>query len=253
MKNNVEAISAHNSEQQEWLTSLVSSKDTGCVLDIGCADGLFLRWLSGQNNKLRAKFIGLSPGIGTHTDPVDARISYVSTKVIDKIDYPDKYFTLVHSNNVFECFTDPEKVVEEINRVLKPSGKIVISHYDWGTQLYNSDNVENTRKILNAYSDWEQNWMDASDGWMGRKLWGLLQATGDFTGQVLTHTFVETTYTEEDFGYHRIQDMKELVKTGAITDQEYQTFLTEQTKLAQTGKYFYSLTNFAYVGVSKSW
>ena len=56
----------------------------------------------------------------------------------------------------------------------------MIAHWDWDTQVYFSENKTIVRKFVAAFADWQQGWMDACDGQMGRKLWGLFGRLGTF-------------------------------------------------------------------------
>lgn len=50
------------------------------------------------------------------------------------------------------------------------------------------------RKIVHAFADWQQAWMDSADGWMGRRLWDLFNSNGLFDGGVYAHVMTETVY-----------------------------------------------------------
>jgi hypothetical protein len=90
--------------------------------------------------------------------------------------------------------------------------------------------------------------MDHSDGWMGRRLWGTFNATGLFQGAVHAHVLTNTTYASPFFGQARAHDFRALVKRGMVAAEDYDRFLADQEALSQPGRFFYSITGYAYVG-----
>ena len=123
-----------------------------------------------------------------------------------------------------------------------------MAHWDWDTQVYSSDHKEVVRKLVAEFSDWQQGWMDASDGQMGRRLWGLFEGSGLFTGVMDSFTLLETQYEEGQYGFDRLQDLANLVKAGRIAEAEYDMFCGEMRALAESRKYFYSLNSYIYLG-----
>jgi hypothetical protein len=136
----------------------------------------------------------------------------------------------------------------EVARILKPGGWAVIAHWDWDSQLFDASDKPLVRRLVHAFADWQQAWMDYSDGWMGRRLWGTFAATGLFEGTLHARVLTNTVYAPPWYGHARAQDFRALVKRGLATEQDYHWFIGEQEALSTQGRYFYSLTGFAYVG-----
>ena len=90
--------------------------------------------------------------------------------------------------------------------------------------------------------------MDASDGQMGRRLWGLFQGSGLFDGSMESFTLLETRYEPGQYGYDRLQDLAGLVKAGTIDGTEYDMICEEMKALAESKKYFYSVNSYVYLG-----
>jgi ubiquinone/menaquinone biosynthesis C-methylase UbiE len=99
------------------------------VLDVGCGTGELLR-------RLRAKYpeaalAGLDPvaemlAVAGHklSGTEDLRIGYA-----DSLPWPSSAFDVVVSCNMFHYVTHPVKALQEMARVLRPGGRIVLT--DW--------------------------------------------------------------------------------------------------------------------------
>jgi hypothetical protein len=104
------------------------------------------------------------------------------------------------------------------------------------------------RRVVQAFADWQQAWMDHSDGWMGRRLWGAFNSTGLFEGDVYARVLVNTKYAVPWYGHARAQDFRVLVKHGLVSAEDCSRFLADLDALSREGRYFYSITGYAYVG-----
>lgn len=54
----------------------------------------------------------------------------------DLLPIEDKYFNVVISESVIEHIHNPSIFLSELNRVLKPDGRVIILIPDWHSQMY---------------------------------------------------------------------------------------------------------------------
>ena len=123
-----------------------------------------------------------------------------------------------------------------------------MGHWDWDSQLYDGTDKALVRRLVHAYADWKQAWMDHADGWMGRRLWGVFNATGLFEGRVEARVLTNTVYAAPHFGHENALAFRGLVKRGLADQDDFARFQKEQSELHEAGRYFYSITGYAYVG-----
>jgi SAM-dependent methyltransferase len=227
----------------------LSTDQSYTILDIGCGTGELLRTI-GQTVDKTSRLVGIDakPSAIATAQTQHPAGDYRTHKFEQQLPFGDEQFDLVLSIDVLECVVDKAALLQEIARVLKPQGTVVCAHWDWDTQVYASEQTGLIRQWVHAFADWQQGWMDACDGMMGRKLWGLFQRSQRFTGRIAVFTLVETNYEPGQYGYDRMQDLKKLAERGALAVADYQRLHQEMTGLAQCGAYFYSLNSYIYLG-----
>jgi len=136
----------------------------------------------------------------------------------------------------------------EAARILKPGGQVLMAHWDWDSQVFDGTDKAAVRRLMHAFADWQQPWMDSADGWMGRRLWGLFDASSLFEGRPYARVMMNTVFAPPWYGHARAHDLRHLVTHGLARAADYERFLRDQDTLAQEGRYFYSITGYAYVG-----
>ncbi|MDO8601270.1 MAG: class I SAM-dependent methyltransferase, partial [bacterium] len=93
---------------------------TGKLLDVGCG---------------RGEYVKIFNELGIDAYGVDLEATSEKTKKVDleteKIPYPDNYFDFIMCKSAIEHIRNVYHLTEEMRRVLKPRGKIVIMTCDW--------------------------------------------------------------------------------------------------------------------------
>jgi SAM-dependent methyltransferase len=240
-------------EHKDWLLSLVPAPQNGLWLDFGCGPGVDMIHLATRQLQPGLRILGIDGNLhaieearrSAHDDP---RLEFRQHSLGTKIPLDDATVDVAYSHNLIECLPNVSLFVSELARVLKPGGLIVMAHWDWDSQLFNGDNRELNRRLVHAFCDWQQDWMDHADGWLGRRLWSIFDSVKLFDGEIHTHVLTNSDYSPEFFGYARAKDMNGLIGKGLASSDDVQAFLAEQESLNANGRYFYSVTGFAYVG-----
>lgn len=89
-------------------------------LDVGCADGTFTRLLENKFPQTQGYGVDLSD-IVIPNDP-----HFVAADCYN-LPFSAEYFDLVHSAELLEHLEEPERAIEEMKRVLKPGGTLMLT------------------------------------------------------------------------------------------------------------------------------
>lgn len=170
-----------NEMLQDRFMDLAGLPERGLVVDLGCGAGPALAafgWRFPQ-----ARLIGFDRSeqaldkarerLKGHTGSVEL----ASVDLREKLPLADGSVDAVVSSNLLECLPDPAHLLNEIWRVLRPGGRAALSHSDFDALVISGAPVELDRRICHAFADDAPPWMDGSDGRIGRKLPGLVQAS----------------------------------------------------------------------------
>ncbi|MEP6619792.1 MAG: methyltransferase domain-containing protein [bacterium] len=246
-------LSLDRAAHHAWLVAQTTVPPTGVAVDLGCGHAEDLRLLAARHVGTAIRFVGIDISDAADASvrraaATDSRISFQRASLNDRLPFEDASVDLAYSHNLIECLRDPASFAREIARVLRPGGQLVMAHWDWDSQLF--DGVEKTavRGLVAAFADWQQGWMEHADGWMGRRLWGIFNATGSFEGAVQARVLINTEYQVPWFGHQNALSFASLVKRGLAASEDYEGFLRDQEALQSRGQYFYSITGYAYVG-----
>jgi SAM-dependent methyltransferase len=92
------------------------------VLDVGCGRGVLLSGLARRGFEAHGFEMSASAASG-----VDPRAVVRVGKSLREADYPSAYFDQVIIWHVLEHLPDPRETLQEIRRVLKPGGRLVVA------------------------------------------------------------------------------------------------------------------------------
>lgn len=138
--------------------------------------------------------------------------------------------------------------LRDVARIVRPNGTVVMGHWDWDSQTFDASDKTLVRRLTMAFSDWQQPWMRQSDGWTGRRLWGLFSSTGLFQGTIVARTLINTEFASPWYGFVRAEDFRSLAIARLVSESDVERFMSEQRRLSAEGRYFYSITGYVYVG-----
>ena len=155
------------SERHQRLAAALPEPSLTRVVDLGCGGGLTLA-------ALRERF---GPeleliGVERREPQLDPALA-VKTVVADlnkPLPFEDASIGAAVCHNTLEALLSVDAFLAEVARVLVPGGHFLLGHNDLDTIVFSSSELDLTRRLVHAFADSQQEWMDAADGTIGRKL-----------------------------------------------------------------------------------
>ncbi|HYW13188.1 MAG TPA: methyltransferase domain-containing protein, partial [Longimicrobium sp.] len=239
---------------RDWLLSFVDLPPGGTFVDLGCGNGADLLALAARHPDPDAHFIGLDAsesGAAAAAEHAahDPRIAVHHHRLDGgRVPLADGSVDAAYSHNLLECLGDRTAFAREIARILRPGGVAVMAHWDFDSQVIDGTDRAAIRRLVHAFADWQQPWMEYADGWMGRRLGGVFAPTGLFDGAVHARVLTNTRFAAPWYGHARVQDFGSLVRRGLASAEDVQRVVADLEALDQAGRYFYSITGYVYVG-----
>lgn len=112
------------------ILSLIDLKEVGLTLDVGCGVG----WLTRQYAKLtQGQVIGIDFSKesinGARSKAIEEGLNNLKFEVMDaeELRFENNTFDCIICSEVLEHLLNPQKALDEMNRVVKPTGQIVIT------------------------------------------------------------------------------------------------------------------------------
>ena len=180
----LDQATAHFKALKTFTHSLLRLRPGERILDLGCGCGDDLREL--------ATLVvpnGCAVGIDISQSMIDeARKRNAGCELPLQFELGDAghlpwhsdYFDACRADRVFQHLPDPERTLNEMLRVLKSGGRVLVVDRDWGMVAVGASDVETTRAVLNRACAGIRN------GWMGRGLCELFKKAGVINAEVHT-------------------------------------------------------------------
>jgi ubiquinone/menaquinone biosynthesis C-methylase UbiE len=108
------------------MLSITEFHDGDVILDIGCGQGRFLEQVRGINGNIPCFGLDLSPEMIRIASEKALENYHFTVGESDSLPYADGSFSKIFCMNAFHHFPEPERVLQELSRVLKGDGEILI-------------------------------------------------------------------------------------------------------------------------------
>lgn len=229
-------------EQWRFYLDLLELEEGDKVLDIGCNRGDTELFMVNSNPQI-AKVVGI--------DIDELKLSDASKKVSTELErekiefqkmdacnleFEDESFDKVICAETIEWIEEPQRVIQEVKRVLKPQGIAIIQHSDFDTQVFSTTKLSLTREIINKFTD------SGSDGTIGRKLLGWCKRVAFKEIKPVIYSVINDSFKKNYYSYQIAQMMKEwLTSQQLIEEERLNEWLEYLQRIDEKGEFFYSI------------
>jgi SAM-dependent methyltransferase len=251
--------------RHRWLAGLLGAGPGDLVADLGCGTGGTLAQvvpvLAGRGSgglkdspPVRGGAVGLDASRAALARTAEAlatertRLLLVQADLKDRLPFADAAFDRVVCHNVLECLPDPDALVAEAARVLRPGGRLVLGHSDFDTLVFASEDLELTRRLVRAYCDTQQPWMEAVDGTIGRRLADIAGRSGLPVHDLQAAVVVSRRFVPGELGWGYARNLAETLRGSGQADQaELDGWLAGLERLQRRGAFLFSVNDYAVI------
>ena len=137
----------------------ISVKENSKILEIGPGNGKHIRYLFEINSGISYYGADISELMVEEATTLNSQLTASGKAVFqladgEKLDYSDAFFTSIFTVNTLYFWKNPKEYLQEINRVLKPNGELIIGFIPkstmekipfskYGFELYENEDVQN--------------------------------------------------------------------------------------------------------------
>ena len=138
--------------------------------------------------------------------------------------------------------SDPQVVLAELRRVVRPGGRVVVMDWDYDTLAVDHSNRELTRRLLHWRCDHY-----GGNNWSGRQLWGRMVAAG-FSGVKAIPIVSVASHEQDSLALSIFRAAQVARDGGGITTAEHDAWVSELRSAFSTGRFFASIVYFIVIG-----
>ena len=226
------------------LYELVDPKQGEHILDVGTGSGVLCRMLAprlqpeGDIVGVDISYeMGMKAAEYTLLDGITSGIDFVSAAA-EKLPFVDASFDAAIAARLLLHVANPAQVIDDMTRVVKPGGKLVVMDWDFETVAVDHPDRKTTRQLLHWRNDHH-----GGNNWSGRQLWRYIKEAG--LQNVSVHPYVMVANDESDGLTQSLWRAAQVAcEGGAITEQEKVDWIRELKQRIQVGTFFASIVYF---------
>jgi ubiquinone/menaquinone biosynthesis C-methylase UbiE len=232
-------------EQRRVVRTALALRPGDRVLDVGVGPGLLAAEMAaevGPNGRVCG--IDISDSMlaiaGARAAVPDGPALELELAAADRIPHGAESFDVVVSTQVFEYLDDVPGALNEIRRVLRPAGRVVVLDTDWDSIVWRSTDDKRMARVLTAFEE------HLEDPHLPRTLGDALSKAGFTVTHQQVVPMLNTGYDARTYSAGLIDIVEAFVPGRAkVTDQEATAWAEDLRSLGES--YFFSLNRYLFV------
>jgi len=230
------------------LCETVAAKPGERLLEVGSGSGVLCRMLA-PNLQPGGQIVGvdISPDMTIEAqkyafaEGIDNGITF-ETYSAESLPYPEASFDGAISARLLLHAAEPEIVIHEMKRVIKPGGRVIVMDWDFDTVTVDHADRELTRRLLHWRNDHH-----GGNNWSGRQLWRRMREAG--FQNLTVHPWVSVVHNEEDGLTQSLWRAAQVAcEARVISSVEQEDWINELKDRIYAGTFFASIVYFIVIG-----
>lgn len=204
------------------------------VLDVGCGIGLETTRLA-EHVGSSGQAVGIDvnePMIDVARDRSSDADGSVQYAVMDarRLDFPDDTFDVCRTERVLRYIEQPELALQEMSRVTRSGGRIVVFDFDSDTTIVDTPGQALARRVAKVLDN------SVPNGWIGRQLPRLFQQAGLADITTTPHVYIFSKLAS----YRRLTAgaLDQAVRDGHLTATDVEAWWTQLERAEREGWFF---------------
>lgn len=231
-------------EVNQKLCESIGPKPGEHLLEVGSGSGVLCRMLAPHLQPGGCMIgVDISPEMTaearkyTRLEGINRGIVF-QTSVAEVLPYPNASLGGAIAARLLLHVANPEAVICEMKRVVKPGGRIVVMDWDFDTVTVDHPDRELTRRLLHWRNDHH-----GGNNWSGRQLWRTMFEAG--LRNLSVRPWVTVAHVEADGLTQSLWRAAEMACVGgAISPVEQEAWTKELKSRIQAGTFFASIVYF---------
>lgn len=236
--------------RRHLLRNALDPKPGERILDVGCGPGVYVDELLAEVGPAGSVAgIDASPqmlAIAARRCEGRGDVSFHQADVTS-LPFPDSAFDAAFSVQVMEYVADIGAALDELHRVVRPGGRVVVWDTDWATVTWHSSDPQRMARVLAA---WDEHLADPS---LPRTLASRLRAAGFAGVHTIGHVFVSTEDSPETMGGAIIPLIADYVPgRGGVSAADVDAWSADLHELGRRGEFFMAYVQFCFHATKRS-
>jgi ubiquinone/menaquinone biosynthesis C-methylase UbiE len=221
------------------------------VLEVGCGSGVLCRQIAPSvvpggkitGMDISPELLKLAQGYAVNAG-LSSSIQWGAGQA-EVLPFQDASFDAVFAARLLLHVPDPQVVLNELVRVVRSGGRLVVMDWDFDTVALDHSDRELTRRLLHWRCDHH-----GGNNWSGRQLWGQMIATELVNVKVVPMVSV-ARHENDSLTLSLFKAARVARDGGAISPGEYDIWVGELKSSLATGIFFASIVYFIVIGERK--